>query len=173
MCKSVYITEVRAVALPLFACSWKRRKPAVLEKEVDYCLGHVCIASNLCVLYVSLSPCQQTNLVREDMATDIAPQIQHSKLSSWTSGKTSPPTASSTSLSCALESSMKMWQVSKKKKKKFFIALSSSLHGLRARRCIDVGRMAALIDNKLGIAGDSVEAERLWLKLLSKPLSFL
>ena len=42
---------------------------------------------------------------------------------------------------------------------------------LRARRCIDVGRMAALIDNKLGIAGDSVETEGLWLKLLSKPLS--
>lgn len=114
--KRVFNRGPSSVALSLFACSWKRETCYPWKKEVNCCLGHTHLLQ--CAAYTShdISRTLSRSEVCEDMATDIAPQIQHSKLSSWSSGKTSPPATSSTSLSCALESSMKMWQVSKNKK---------------------------------------------------------
>lgn len=101
------------------------------------------------------------------MATDIA-QMQHQKLNSWTSGKSSPPATASTSLSCALESSMKMWQVCS------ILWLGESLHGIAtplAVLCswepIDVGRPAVLIETKLSMCSDSGRVVYIALQYLS------
>ena len=58
---------------------------------------------------------------------------------------------------------MKMWQVSKKKKKDV-ISFSVACVVLRARGCIDVGRMEALIDS---IAGDSIDRNRTYFSYLN------